>query len=53
MNIVGEVEAILPDESETKTFNLEVGKYVLICNLVDAQEGHYGKGMYVGFTVDR
>jgi uncharacterized cupredoxin-like copper-binding protein len=51
VDIVGEIEAFLPGETETETFDLEAGKYVLICNLVDGQEAHYGKGMYIGFTV--
>ncbi len=46
---LGEIEDTdLPSgASASATFNLPIGKYVLICNI----ENHYGKGMYTAFTV--
>jgi uncharacterized cupredoxin-like copper-binding protein len=41
---IGETEA---GKSATATFDLEPGKYVLVCNI----EKHYGKHMYSAFTV--
>jgi len=44
---VGEAGDIDPGKSETVTFTLDAGKYVLICN----QPGHYAAGMHTSFTV--
>lgn len=47
VEIVGEIEAISPDETSQISLNLEPWHYVLICNV----PGHYNDGMYVNFTV--
>lgn len=44
---VGEAADIDPGKTETVTFTLDPGKYVLICN----QPGHYAAGMHTSFTV--
>ena len=36
----GEIEGILPGTTETDTFDLQPGKYVLFCNV----SGHYARG---------
>jgi len=38
-------------QSADLTVNLEPGNYVLICNINDNNEMHYGHGMHVPFTV--
>jgi len=45
--IVDEVEDVAPATSTSLSVDLEVGSYVLICNIAD----HYEAGMYAGFTV--
>jgi uncharacterized cupredoxin-like copper-binding protein len=55
VELIGEIEEFEPGTSESATFDLEAGKYVLICNLVEEEEGalesHYGLGMSTEFTV--
>lgn len=55
VELIGEIEEFEPNASESGTFDLEAGKYVLICNLVEEEEGalesHYGLGMSTDFTV--
>jgi uncharacterized cupredoxin-like copper-binding protein len=43
---IGELEAE-SGESETQTFELDAGQYIMICNL----EGHYEEGMWGTLTV--
>jgi uncharacterized cupredoxin-like copper-binding protein len=43
---IGELEAE-SGESETQTFDLDAGQYIMICNL----EGHYEQGMWGTITV--
>jgi uncharacterized cupredoxin-like copper-binding protein len=47
VDIKGAKEDIPPGKSETLTVNLAAGKYYLVCNVDD----HYGKKMYIEFTV--
>ena len=53
ITIIGEIEGIAVGEDAQTTFDLEPGKYVLICNIWDAgeQEAHYSMGMRSAFTV--
>lgn len=52
---IGEIEEIAVGKTAQRTFQLEVGKYVLFCNLIDTTQTparpHYGLGMFAGFTV--
>lgn len=43
----GEIKEFGPGETESKSFELAAGKYVLICNL----PAHYTSGMYAAFAV--
>ena len=54
IEVVDEVEEIPVGSSEDLTVNLTAGKYVLICNIYDAdeKEAHYKMGMHVAFTVN-
>jgi uncharacterized cupredoxin-like copper-binding protein len=55
VELIGEIEEFDPGATESADFELAAGKYVLICNLVEEEEGelesHYGLGMSVEFTV--
>jgi hypothetical protein len=53
IEVIGEIEEFPPGETESITFELESGSYVLICNIwdEDEQESHYQEGMRVSFTV--
>lgn len=55
---LGEIEELAPNKTESKAFELQAGKYVLFCNLVEAHDGmadmpmvHYKLGMRTAFTV--
>jgi len=51
---IGEVEELAIGASQTASFDLTAGKYVLICNIVEAagdHQSHYNEGMRVAFTV--
>jgi uncharacterized cupredoxin-like copper-binding protein len=51
---VGEAAEMEPGASKTLALNVKPGKYVLICNIVEAagnHESHYLKGMRIAFTV--
>jgi uncharacterized cupredoxin-like copper-binding protein len=43
----GELPFILPGQTQSDTFDLAPGRYVLLCNI----PGHYRAGMYTSFTV--
>ena len=45
--VLDEVEDIDPGEQQKLTVDLEPGKYLLMCNLLD----HFERGMYVSLTV--
>lgn len=46
--ILGEIEEFDPGTSAEGTFNLQPGKYILVCNV----PGHYQSGMYTVLTVE-
>ncbi|MGE0878828.1 MAG: multicopper oxidase domain-containing protein [Acidimicrobiia bacterium] len=45
--VIDEVEDIDPGEKNTLTVELEPGKYLLLCNLLD----HFERGMHIQLTV--
>jgi uncharacterized cupredoxin-like copper-binding protein len=47
VDLVDEAEDIAPGTTTTLDVNLEVGSYVLVCNL----PAHYAAGMHTTFTV--
>lgn len=53
--VVGEVHPFPGGESCSGTFDLEPGSYVLLCNIVEEEDGeteaHYQLGMRTSFTV--
>lgn len=54
IEFIGEVEELAIGASQTGSFDLTAGKYVLICNIVEAggdHQSHYNEGMRVAFTV--
>jgi hypothetical protein len=54
--LIDEIEEFAVDTTETLTVALEEGAYVLLCNLVEEEEGeieaHYQLGMRTAFTVE-
>jgi len=55
IEVLKKVQEIETGDSDSRTFTLAAGKYVLICNLVTEQSGqktsHYKQGMRIAFTV--
>lgn len=56
IEMIGEIEEFDPNATETATFDLTPGAYVLICNILQdepdgSKESHYKMGMYIPFTV--
>lgn len=53
IEVTGEIEEFPPGDTESATFDLVAGAYVLICNIYDAteDEAHYQEGMRIAFTV--
>ena len=55
LEAVGEIEEFKPGTTQSKAFDLAAGSYVLICNVVEKDEGkteaHYQLGMRTAFTV--
>ena len=55
VSAIGEIEEFAVGKTETITFELTAGKYVLICNIVHTTgaetEVHYKLGMRTAFTV--
>ena len=53
---LGEIEEFKVGETRSKAFDLTAGSYVLICNVVEEEEGkteaHYQLGMRTAFTVE-
>lgn len=47
IDLVDEVEDIAPGTNTSLTVNIELGSYVLVCNL----PAHYESGMHAAFTV--
>lgn len=54
IEVVDEIEDIAVGDTVEITLDLEVGNYVLICNIYDVSkhEAHYGMGMRASFQVD-
>ncbi|MGK2966168.1 MAG: hypothetical protein ACSLFM_11270 [Tepidiformaceae bacterium] len=48
LDIIGEIEEFDGGDTESKTFTLAPGRYVLICNIV----AHYDLGMHTTLTVE-
>lgn len=48
LDIVGRIAEFPAGETESGTFQLEAGNYILICNVA----GHYQGGMHTAFTVE-
>ena len=52
---IGEVEDVAPKEKKKASFELEPGRYVFFCNVVDDTANpplsHFDQGMHVSFTV--
>jgi hypothetical protein len=55
IEVIGEIEEFPPGTTESATFDLEAGAYVLICNVVEETdegvEAHYSLGMHAAFEV--
>jgi hypothetical protein len=55
IEVIGEIEEFKVGETRSKDFDLTAGSYVLICNVVEKEEGkteaHYQQGMRTAFTV--
>lgn len=55
LQVVDKIDAFPRNTSQSLTADLGPGNYVLVCNLVQDQNGttisHYQKGMYTGFQV--
>jgi hypothetical protein len=53
---LGEIEEFKVGQTRSKAFDLKAGSYVLICNVVEEEEGkteaHYQQGMRTAFTVE-
>jgi hypothetical protein len=54
IEVIGEIEEFDVGDTESATFELDAGSYVLICNIwdEDEQESHYQEGMRTAFTVE-
>ena len=56
VELIGEIEEFDPGATESGSFELAAGNYVLICNLVEEEDGelesHYKLGMSTEFTVE-
>ena len=46
------IEVIAVGETKDLTISLEIGDYVLICNMVEGGESHYQEGMRTAFMVE-
>jgi len=55
IELIGEIEEFDVGTSESATYDLDAGAYVLICNIVEDEDGelesHYQEGMRTAFTV--
>jgi hypothetical protein len=54
-SVIGEVEGFPAGERCEGTFDLTPGSYILLCNLVETENGkvesHFKEGMHAKFTV--
>jgi uncharacterized cupredoxin-like copper-binding protein len=55
-NVLGEVEDVASGDTEDLTLDLEPGSYLLLCNIVEEEDGesesHFAEGMHASFTVE-
>jgi len=55
-NVLGEVEDVAAGDDAELTLDLDAGDYVLLCNLVEEEDGevesHFAEGMLATFTVE-
>ena len=55
IEVIGEIPEFDVDTSESATYELDAGAYVLICNVVEVEDGapesHYQEGMRTALTV--
>jgi hypothetical protein len=55
IEVIGEIEEFPVGETDSATYDLDAGAYVLICNIVEVEDGvtesHYQEGMRAAFTV--
>jgi len=51
IDVIGETDEIDSGDSDSRVFNLDAGKYVLLCNLVDDDHSHFQQGMWTAFEV--
>jgi uncharacterized cupredoxin-like copper-binding protein len=55
LELIGEIEGFAAGSEASGVFDLQAGDYVLVCNIVEVEDGenesHYEQGMYVSFTV--
>jgi uncharacterized cupredoxin-like copper-binding protein len=56
VDIIDEIEPFTPESSASITVDMEAGRYLLICNITEVEDGeiesHYKKGMVAVFTVE-
>lgn len=54
VELIGEIEEFPVGETDSASFELDAGNYVLVCNIYDEgeQEAHYAEGMRLAFTVE-
>jgi hypothetical protein len=56
VEVVDEVEDIASGSTADLRVDMEAGAYVLLCNLVEEEDGetesHFEEGMHTGFTVE-
>lgn len=51
--VLGEVEDVESGQQQELTLDLQPGTYVLLCNIVEEEEGsHFAQGMHTTFTVE-
>jgi hypothetical protein len=48
---IGETNDIESGDSDSRSFSLDPGSYVLLCNRVEDGESHFAQGMHTPFTV--
>ena len=53
LTVIGEIAEFAVGAKASGTLTLTPGKYLLICNVLDAEgDAHYGKGMTIAVTVE-
>ena len=51
IDVIGETNEIDSGDSDSRVFNLDPGKYILLCNLVKDDKSHFQQGMRTAFEV--